>query len=327
MLGLAVALGGCGLGRTSAPAQLFDLGPAPGTVRRRRLQVGTRRLRLRMHSGSPGVSPLPPTGFAGQREARGGQLSAAQMLTDTGVIWRVGDSASPHSYATYRWAAPPSQLVQQRVIDRLSAAGPVVQDGVDPRAPVLQVTLTRFEQVYAPDGKSSSGAGGAAGGAGARSTRGRLRAARTHAAPAPTPGCPGRRAGAARGDGHAPPIDLAAWLGRSLAVSAPTAAPRSARRPSTVRAPPPAGLTLRSSPSTSAFAMPAHTEILEFNGLAGRIDCAVDWPDGAPRGWALVPASPPVARRHARQQGRDDDRARLRAARADRAAAGFSRRA
>jgi alpha/beta superfamily hydrolase len=34
--------------------------------------------------------------------------------------------------------------------------------------------------------------------------------------------------------------------------------------------------------------MSAHTEILEFNGLAGRIDCAVDWPDGAPRGWALV---------------------------------------
>ncbi|AOB33083.1 alpha/beta hydrolase [Bordetella sp. H567] len=33
--------------------------------------------------------------------------------------------------------------------------------------------------------------------------------------------------------------------------------------------------------------MPARTEIVEFNGLAGRIDCAVDWPDDAPRGWAL----------------------------------------
>lgn len=34
--------------------------------------------------------------------------------------------------------------------------------------------------------------------------------------------------------------------------------------------------------------MSARTEILEFNGLAGRIDCAVDWPEGEPRGWALV---------------------------------------
>lgn len=34
--------------------------------------------------------------------------------------------------------------------------------------------------------------------------------------------------------------------------------------------------------------MSARTEILEFNGLAGRIDCAVDWPEGEPLGWALV---------------------------------------
>lgn len=34
--------------------------------------------------------------------------------------------------------------------------------------------------------------------------------------------------------------------------------------------------------------MSARTEIVQFNGLAGPIDCAVDWPDGAPRGWALV---------------------------------------
>lgn len=34
--------------------------------------------------------------------------------------------------------------------------------------------------------------------------------------------------------------------------------------------------------------MPARTETLAFTGAAGRIDCAVDWPDGAPRGWALV---------------------------------------
>ncbi|CUJ31783.1 Predicted hydrolase of the alpha/beta-hydrolase fold [Achromobacter xylosoxidans] len=34
--------------------------------------------------------------------------------------------------------------------------------------------------------------------------------------------------------------------------------------------------------------MPASTETHAFTGAAGRIDCAVDWPDGTPRGWALV---------------------------------------
>ncbi len=34
--------------------------------------------------------------------------------------------------------------------------------------------------------------------------------------------------------------------------------------------------------------MPARTETEIYTGLAGRIDCAVDWPDGDPRGWALV---------------------------------------
>ena len=34
--------------------------------------------------------------------------------------------------------------------------------------------------------------------------------------------------------------------------------------------------------------MPASTQTHAFTGAAGRIDCAVDWPDGTPRGWALV---------------------------------------
>ena len=34
--------------------------------------------------------------------------------------------------------------------------------------------------------------------------------------------------------------------------------------------------------------MSARTETLAYTGAAGRIDCAVDWPDGTPRGWALV---------------------------------------
>ncbi|AZY47808.1 alpha/beta hydrolase [Bordetella avium] len=34
--------------------------------------------------------------------------------------------------------------------------------------------------------------------------------------------------------------------------------------------------------------MSARTEILAFSGAAGRIDCAFDYPDGEPIGWALV---------------------------------------
>lgn len=34
--------------------------------------------------------------------------------------------------------------------------------------------------------------------------------------------------------------------------------------------------------------MSARTEHITFTGLAGDIDCAIDWPEDAPRGWALV---------------------------------------
>lgn len=34
--------------------------------------------------------------------------------------------------------------------------------------------------------------------------------------------------------------------------------------------------------------MAARTETEVFQGAAGRIDCAVDWPEAEPRGWALV---------------------------------------
>ena len=34
--------------------------------------------------------------------------------------------------------------------------------------------------------------------------------------------------------------------------------------------------------------MAAHTETTTFEGLAGDIDCALDWPDSPPTGWALV---------------------------------------
>lgn len=246
MLTLSVVLGGCSLGRGAAPAQLFDLGPSSTAP------AASAASATSGPSTAPGAGAAPASASAtgARREAVAVSFSAAQMLTDTGVIWRVGDSASPHSYATYRWAAPPSQLVQQRVVDRLSAAGPVVQDGVDPRAPLLQVTLTRFEQVYAPDGGASTGQVALQ----AVLLRDRrvvdaVRLAR--GAPAPTQDAQGG-VQALRAATDAAAADLAAWVDRSLAASSASANPASARAASvspadtadTARA----GLTFRSLP-------------------------------------------------------------------------------
>jgi cholesterol transport system auxiliary component len=124
----ALALSACGVGgRQAAPASQFDLGPEPG--------------------GALSGTPRGPIAFS---------FGAAPMLNDTGVIWRIGDSPEPHSYATYRWAVSPAQLVRQRLMDRLSHDGPVLSaDGGG--LPVLQVTLTRFEQDYSANGSSSEG--------------------------------------------------------------------------------------------------------------------------------------------------------------------------
>ena len=47
-------------------------------------------------------------------------VTASALLNDTTVIWRVGESGQPQGFSTYRWAAPPAQLVTQRLMARLS---------------------------------------------------------------------------------------------------------------------------------------------------------------------------------------------------------------
>jgi cholesterol transport system auxiliary component len=199
---LMLALGACGFNGAAPPSSLFDLGPAP-------VMQGAQPAR-------------PPVALS---------FTAVQMLSDTGIIWRVGDSASPHSYATYRWASPPMQLVQQRVVDLLSLEGPVLIDSIDPRAPLLQITLTRFEQVYSPDGKSSEGQVVMQ----AVLLRDRhavdsVRLARS--APAPTQDANGGVV-ALRSATDAAANELAAWLGQRMLAGNAT---------------PPGGLTSRSSP-------------------------------------------------------------------------------
>jgi ABC-type uncharacterized transport system auxiliary subunit len=83
-------------------------------------------------------------------------FDAVPALTDSGMIWRVGESASPRTYTQARWSAAPSDLVRQRLMERLSLQGAVLPDGAA-SLPRLQITLTRFEQVFAEDGARSDG--------------------------------------------------------------------------------------------------------------------------------------------------------------------------
>jgi cholesterol transport system auxiliary component len=117
---LTLALAGCGIGRVPAPPTVFDLGM----------------------DATP-VPALP------SREPISLVFQAVPSLSDTSVIWRVGDSAAPKAYATYRWASSPTDLVHQRIADRLSRQGPVLNERVSLQTPQLQVFLA--------DGQSSEG--------------------------------------------------------------------------------------------------------------------------------------------------------------------------
>jgi cholesterol transport system auxiliary component len=86
-------------------------------------------------------------------------VSSTPIFTNTDILWRIEDSISPHTYTTYRWAVPPFLLFQQRLTDLLATGGPVLNniDANTPLLPVLRLSLTQFEQVYAKDGQSSQG--------------------------------------------------------------------------------------------------------------------------------------------------------------------------
>jgi len=128
ILTLTTVLADCGIGRVASPPSVFDLGLDAKPV--------------------PALPARAPIALS---------LQAAPALSDTSMIWRVGDSAAPKAYATFRWASSPSELVRQRITDRLSRQGPVLADRVNLQMPQLQLSLMQFEQVYAEDGQSSEG--------------------------------------------------------------------------------------------------------------------------------------------------------------------------
>jgi len=128
VLCLALGLAGCGVGRVGTAPARYDLGADDAAA-------------------APAVAARRPVSLV---------FDAAPALSDTGMIWRVEGSASPKAYAQARWSVSPSDLVRQRLVERLSRQGPVLPDGAA-GLPRLQVTLMRFEQVFAADGASSTG--------------------------------------------------------------------------------------------------------------------------------------------------------------------------
>lgn len=84
-------------------------------------------------------------------------MTASALLNDTAVIWRVGESGQPQGFTTYRWVAPPAQLVTQRLMARLSLQGAVLEQGIGGDTPQLRLNLQSFEQLFTPDGKASQG--------------------------------------------------------------------------------------------------------------------------------------------------------------------------
>ena len=124
---ICTLLAACGVGTVAPAPTRLDLGVAP---------VG--------QLASPQIQPIALPVF-----------SAASILHDQRVIWRMGPNGQPNSYSTYLWASPPAVLVRERLFERLSLSGPVLTQDVNAEMAQLRVTLMQFEQIYSPDGQSN----------------------------------------------------------------------------------------------------------------------------------------------------------------------------
>lgn len=131
MLGIvSVSLVACGGGAGARAPKQLDLGSATVT---------------------------PKTGLPKNPAVAVPAAASAVLLNETMVVWRVGDNGQPQSYTTYQWVAPPARLITQRVVDRLSLQGAVLQQSVGVDFPQVRLNLQRFEQTFSPDGASSKG--------------------------------------------------------------------------------------------------------------------------------------------------------------------------
>ena len=123
MIALAVAaLSGCASGPSASASNIrYDLGAPPDI-------------------GTPGT--LPPVKVVG--------ISAPRDLDSDAFVYRLqyADAQRTGVYSNSHWTMPPAHLLTQRLRAALAARGPVLTGADTVRAPLLEVELIGFEQVF-----------------------------------------------------------------------------------------------------------------------------------------------------------------------------------
>jgi len=125
-LAAVALLGGCALpSRTSAP-QLYDLGPPAAAV-----------------------PPAAATATAA-RPVLAVQVQAVAALQGTALYYRLAyaDVRQLHAYSQSRWAAPPAELLAQRLRAGLAAQAALAPPSEETAERLLDVELQEFGQVY-----------------------------------------------------------------------------------------------------------------------------------------------------------------------------------
>jgi cholesterol transport system auxiliary component len=124
-LAFAVTLAGCASQPDAMPNTRFDLGTPP------------------VATASGSGQPMPPVKVLA--------VSAPRNLESDAFAYRLSyvDAQRTGAYSSSHWTMPPAQLLTQRLRDALAARGPILS-GADPvrAVPLLEVELTRFEQVF-----------------------------------------------------------------------------------------------------------------------------------------------------------------------------------
>lgn len=128
--GFVFLLAGCGLGKVPPAPVLLDL-------------------------GTPAIQPAAP--IVSRAPVALPTVSAAGTLQTQQVIWRIGPSGQPSTYATVRWISTPAVMVRERLFDRLSLDGPVLTAQIGADMPQVRVSLLAFEQLFSADGSRNEG--------------------------------------------------------------------------------------------------------------------------------------------------------------------------
>lgn len=127
-----VVLAGCSVGQSGPAMNQLDLGALPTDASSQN------------PTPNPRLAVAIPSGLS------------IGLVQTTAVVWRLGANGVPQTYASFKWIAPPATMLRQRLIDRLSRQGPVLQSGFGDKTPVLNMNLQQFEQVFQSNGQSEA---------------------------------------------------------------------------------------------------------------------------------------------------------------------------